>query len=237
MLNKSTIIPSFSNVQMADTDLSKAHVSILKPEHVREVVELYTKDFCDNEPLCKYLHITYDEFKPYAQEVVEQSVNEGLSVVGLDAADRVIGCVLAEDIVARVKTREYPFLKPIHMLLNTLSMPFTEKKYKKNSIVHIWITAVMEELQGMHLSTILNNACVALALHHGFSYVFAEFTSPINERHMNRFPDYMKCELKFKDFLLDGKRPFANLEGAATAYICSAAPHIRLADIELCLIK
>lgn len=237
MLTKDIVIPSFSNVQLADLDLSKGRVSILKPEHVQEVVEVFTKDFCDNEPLCKHLNIAYDDFRQYAQELVEKAAMEELSVVQLNAEGHIMGCVIAEDIVNPIKTCEYPFLRPIKMLLKTLSMPFTEKNYKRNSIVHIFVTAVAEETQGVGLSVILNNACVALALHHGFSYVFAEFTNVVNERHMNRFPDYMKCELKFKDFLLDGKRPFAGLEGAACAYICSAAPHIRLSDIELCLIK
>lgn len=237
MFPKNNSIPSFENVQMSSADLSKGKISILKQEHVEEAVELFTKDFCDKEPLCKYLNISYDKFKPYAQEVVEKAMLDGLSVVGLDAQGRVMGIVLAEDIVNPVETKEYPFLRPIHVLLKTMSKPFVEKKYRKNCIAHIWVTAVAEETQGVGLSTILNNACVALILQHGFSYVFAEFTSAVNERHMNRFPDYMKCELKFKDFLLDGKRPFENLEGVASAYICSAAPHVRLSDIELCLIK
>lgn len=238
MLNKNASIASFKNVQMSLPVFNKGRISVLKEEHMSDVIELYTQSFCDCEPLCKHLHITYDEFRPFAKEVVEKAIIDGLSVVGLDAEGKVIGCVMAEDMVNRLKTsREYPFLKPIRVLLETLSKPFIEKQYRPNCIVHIWITAVAEEIQGLGLSTILNNACVALALQHGFSYVFAEFTSVVNERHMNRFPEYMKCELRFKDFLLEGKRPFATLEGEASAYICSAAPHVRLADIELCLVK
>lgn len=237
MLNKNAEMPSFKNVQMSLPVFNKGRISVLKEEHLKEVVELYSKVFCEDEPLCKHLHIAPEEFKPFAKEVVEKAVIDGLSVVGLDAEGRVIGFVLAEDIVNRVKTREYKMLRPVLALLETLSKPFIEKQYRPNSIVHIWVTAVAEEIQGLGLSTILNNACVALALQHGFSYVFAEFTSVVNERHMNRFPEYMKCELPFKDFLLDGKRPFATLEGEASAYVCSAAPHVRLADIELCLVK
>jgi len=237
MLKPNAEIKSFKNVEMSTPDFTKGRMEVLKKEHVKEVVELFTNSFCDGEPLCKHLGISHDDFRPYAFEVIEKSVGNQLSLVCVNPERKILGCVIAEDIVSPIKTKEYKVLRPIRLFLNTLSKPFTEKKYKKNSIVHIWITAVAEETQGIGLSTILNNACVALALQQGFSYVFAEFTSSVNERHMNRFPEYMKSELKFKDFLLDGKRPFATLEGIASAYLCSAAPHVRLADIELCLIK
>lgn len=237
MLKPSAELQSFRNVQMSIPDASRGRISILKKEHIKEVAELFTNTFCHGEPLCKHLGISTDDFKPYALEVAEKAAADQLSVVSLNKEGQLIGCVIAEDIVNPAKTREYKMLRPIHQLLKTLSKPFIDKQYKKNSIVHIWVSAVDEEQQGLGLSTILNNACVALALQHGFSYVLAEFTSTVNERHMNRFPEYMKCELKFKDFLLDGKRPFATLDGIASAYICSAAPHVRLEDIELCLVK
>lgn len=230
-------LQSFENVQMSLPDSSKGHVSILKKEHVNNVAELFTKSFCDGEPLCKHLRISYDAFMPYARMVAEKAAVDQLSVVAFDKEGLMIGCVIAEDIINPIQAQEYKIIRPIRVFLETLSKPFSEKKYKKNSIVHIWVTAVADHVQGNGFSTILNNACVALALQHRFSYVFAEFTSSVNERHMNRFPEYMKCELKFKDFLLDGKRPFSTLEGMASAYICSAAPYIRLSDIELCLFK
>ncbi len=237
MLKPAVELQSFRNVQMSIADTTRPKISILKKEHIKEVSELFTNSFCHGEPLCKHLGISHDDFKPYALEVIEKAVNGQLSVVALNQDGQVTGCVIAEDVASPIKSREYKFLRPIEQLLKTLSKPFTEKKYKKNSVAHIWITAVVDEQQGLGLSSVLNNACVALVLQQGFSYVLAEFTSTINEKFMNRFPEYLKCELKFKDFLLDGQRPFATLEGVASAYIWAAAPHVRLADIELCLVK
>jgi hypothetical protein len=38
--------------------------------------------------------------------------------------------------------------------------------------------------------------------------------------------------MKLKDFIYEGKRPFANFPGKASSYICSAAPFIEIEDLE-----
>jgi len=224
-------------VKVAVRDPNALKISILKKEHIAGASEIFTRSFCDGEPLTKFLGVSYDEFRPLATKVATKAAADKLSVVAIDKSGRVVGCVIAEDTHDPIKMSEFGFMKPIYKFLETLSKPFTEMQFKQGSVIHIWVTAVADDVKGTGLSTMLNNACVSLALQNGFSYVFAEFTSEINEKHMNRFPDNMRSDMRFKDFVLNGEKPFSSLEGTACSYICSAAPYISLKDIEDCLLR
>lgn len=220
---------------VSQRDPNAPKISILKKEHINEATEVFAHAFSEGEPLTKFLGFSYDQFKPFATEVIIKAATDQLSLVALNKEGKIMGIVIGEDIINPIEPKHGDFLRPIATFLDTMSKPFKEMQFKRNKVIHIWITAVKEDIKGVGLSTILNNACVMLALNNGFSYVFAEFTSPLNEKFMNRFPDNIKCQLNFSDFVLDGEKPFAALEGGGCSYICSAAPHISIVELETCL--
>lgn len=211
--------------------------SILQEEHISGAAEIFTRAFCDDEPLTKYLGISYDAFRPFATQVAIKAAKDRLSIVACNRAGKVVGCAIAEDIIDPFNIADFKIIRPIAQFLEMVSAPFSDMRFKARSVMHLFVTAVSNEARGLGLSTLLNQACVTLALQNGFSYFSVEFTSEINERFMSRFTDHMRYELRFKDFVMDGKKPFAQLEGRACAYISSAAPYVLLKDIRNVLLQ
>lgn len=228
------IIPE---VKVTICDPKGIEISILKEEHINGAAEIFTRAFCDDEPLLKYLGISHDTFRPFAIQVVIKAAKDQLSVVACNSIGQVVGCTIAEDITDPFNTVDYEILQPIFKFLEMLSEPFADMHFKEKSVIHLFVSAISNEVRGLGLSTHLNHACVHLALQNGFSYFSVEFTSEINERFMSKFTDHMKHELRFKDFVLGGEKPFALLEGRACSYISSAAPHILLKDINNVLLQ
>lgn len=208
-------------------------ISILNETHIEAAAELFTRSFCDSEPLTQCLHIPYHDFMPFAREVVTKAATDELSIVAIDKEGEVIGCAIAEDFCDPIKPQlAHPKLKPIFTLLEQLSEDFYSKNYMRNLVIHIWVTAVSDKARGVGLSTILNNACVTRSVEKHFRYVYSEFTNAKNETIMKRYPDNIKLNtIPFNEFVFEDEKPFASLEGHASCYICTAAPYFRLFEL------
>lgn len=213
------------------------YVTILKAEHIPEVQEIFAKAFCNGEPLTRCLNIQYDDFKDFALDVATKAAEDGLSVVALNESGQVIGCTIGEDFADPVvPSNHYPKLLPIFTFLEELCRPFAARKYKKNGVYHIWITAVKDEYRGTKLSFLLNNACVNRGIEKQFRYIYCEFTSAVNENIMKFYPENVKINtLSFQDFEYEGQKPFAQLEGAAAGYVCTSTPYFKLENFEECI--
>jgi len=207
-------------------------ITILEDRHVTEAIELFADSFCKHEPLVKYLQITKEEFWPLAVAIMQKAAADGLSVVSLDQWGKVTGCAIAENFNAPVQLQPTPKLQPIFALLEQLAAPINSMHLVSNTVVHIWITAVSDTVQGKGLSTRLNNACVLRALEKQFKYIYCEFTNSINERIMQYYPEHLKLNsIKLKDFVWNNTKPFADLDGGVNAYITTVAPFIRLSQL------
>ncbi len=153
----------------------------------------------------------------------------------LDKNHRVIACALAEDMadIFIPHIAHYPKMKAILTLLNEVSKPFTKgKKFIPGKIVHVWITAVDQTYRGHGLSTQVAMSCVESAARKGYDYAYAEFTSELTENITHQFKVlHLVNELKFADFTLEGKKPFAELPGSVTAYLAAIRPGIKIENI------
>lgn len=213
-------------------------IETLAEEHVKSTIELFVKSFCDSEPVTKHLNIQHADYIPFATEVVQKAVKEGLSKVAVDHQHKVIACCLAEDLADPFipKLAHYPKLAPVFTLLTKLSRPFLAgKKFAKNKIAHVWIAAVDSDYRGHRLSIETDKACAELLARKGYDFVYAEFTNPLSERIVNQYNLYDKLnQIRYKDFKTERgeANPFADVEGNASSYIIVIRPGIKLSALD-----
>lgn len=216
-------------------------ISTLQPKHTQSAIELFTRAFCDSEPITKHLEISYAEYEPFVREVVEKAIKDGLSVVAVNQEGKVIACTIGEDITDQFSphVEKYPKLKPVFELLSKLSDPFLKgKHFAKNKIAHVWIAIVDQTYRGQGLSTAIDMACADLAVRKGFDFVYAEFTNPVSEKITHHYKVYKLCNsIKYDDFMTnEGEKSFAGVKGGANAYIIGIKPGIKIDSLPNCYI-
>ncbi|VVC75901.1 Histidine decarboxylase [Aquicella siphonis] len=214
-------------------------IHTLQEEHVKSTVELFTKSFCDSEPITRHLNVRYQDYEPFAREVVQKAIKEGLSKVAINRQNRVIACTIAEDMADPFipHAAHYPKLKPVFALLDELSKPFTAgKKFVPGKIVHVWIAAVDQAYRGLGLSTEIDIACVEGAARKGYDFAYAEFTNPLSEKVTSQFKILqLYNKIQYDDFVWENSSmPFKGLEGAAASYVATIRPGVKLDSLPNC---
>jgi len=213
-------------------------VVTMQAEHLKGVVELFSKSFCDSEPITKHIGMHYQDYIPFAREVVQKAIKEGLSKVMLDKNNRIIACAIAEDLADPFipHTAHYPKMKPILGLIEELSNGFLkDKKFMPGKIVHVWVAAVDPAFRGQGLSTAVDMACVEGAARKGFDFAYAEFTNDVSENVTHQFK-VLKClnRIKYEDFNFEGRKPFAGVKGSAASYLATIRPGVNLDSLSHC---
>lgn len=213
-------------------------ICTLTVDHQKSAIDLFTKSFCDSEPITKHLNIKYDDYEEFAKEVVHKAVKEGMSVVAIDSHNHVISCVIAEDIANPFTPNLalYPKLKPIFELVDQLSEPFLAgKQFIEGKIAHIWIAIVNPELRGKGLSTAIGMACATICMRKGYEFAYTEFTNEISENILHHYKLYELCHtINYNSFTYDGKKPFQGLNGKASAYIIGVKPGVEFDSLPSC---
>lgn len=217
-------------------------IDTLSGEHIKRVVDLFVKTFCDSEPVTKRLGIRYRDYEPFATEVVKKASKEGMSKVIQDKQGRILAFAIAEDLADPFipHLAHYPKLKPVFELLDQLSHPFTEgHKFLKGKIAHIWIACVDPAYRGLGLSTAIDMACVEAAAKKGYDFAYAEFTSELSENVTHQFKILkLYNKINYDDFeLADHEAPFKGLQGAAASYLAAIRPGVKLDSLPNCYSK
>lgn len=197
---------------------------ILRPEHIKRVVEMFTVNFCDHEPMTRYVDMPYEGFSRFANAVTSKAAVDGLSVVAMDG-DMVIACALVED-VANPLPMDFevePKFGPIFSLLEYIGNDLLkDRTFKPNQIAHLFITAVDKTYQRQGLSRQVNFRAMALAVDRGYTFMLSELTNYYNERGILPHLRYNKLRVGsqiYKDFIFENAKPFANLEGGANSWL------------------
>lgn len=216
-------------------------VHTLKEEHMKAALDLFVKSFCDSEPVTKHLGINYKDYEPFARDVLQKAIKEGMSKVALDKQNHVIACAIAEDMADPFVPHlaHYPKLKPVIGLLDQLSKPFLSgRKFTKGKVVHVWIAAVDSTYRGKGLSTIIDMAAVEAAARKGFDFAYAEFTNELSENVTHQFKVIKPFnKLAYNDYIFeDGSKPFKGLHGASVSYLAAIRPGVKLEGLEHCYV-
>lgn len=208
-------------------------IDTLTEEHAKSAIKLFVKSFCESEPLTEHLHVTKEEYTPFATEIVNKAVKDKLSLVVLNK-DEVIGLIIAEDLANRYEhdPEKFPKLKPVFELLDELTKPFLEgKKFTKGKVLHTWIAAVDPQFRSTGLYTEVGIQHVKNAAKKGYSFIYSDFTNDISEKIIRNFPVQLCNKIKFSQL-----KQFDGLEGSATAYISPLKPDVKLAALEECYV-
>ena len=225
---------------MTKTTTTKADYAILTLQdmHAKSTVDLFIKSFCDSEPTTRHLGISYEDYEPFAKDVVDKAIKDGMSVVAVDKSNKVIACAIAEDITDPFEPElsHYPKMKPIFALLTKLSEPFLkDKKFTKGKIEHIWIAIVDKTYRGKGLSTQIDMACADLAVRKGYDFAYTEFTNDVSEKITHHYPVYKSFnKIKYDDFQYENEKPFRGLEGGAAAYLIGIRPGVQIDAFKQC---
>ncbi|GEM_PF-1992614 len=197
---------------------------VLNDKHYDPVVDVISRTFCEDEPMTKYLGITQNAIIPFAQLIVEKAIKDGLSVVALEN-NKVVACTIVEDMAdpLNLAIEIDPRFKIIFSLLEHLGTDFfNERVPDKGHIAHLFITAVDKNYHGQGLSIKINFESIRLAKDKKFDFMCCKFTDAYNERGTVKNIQNSKLLIRsciYKDFIYEGKKPFENLKGAASAYI------------------
>jgi histidine decarboxylase len=207
-------------------------------EHMQSAAELFTKSFCDDEPITKHLGIQYSEYEPFVLAVIQKAVKDGLSVVAVDDANRVVACAIGEDIADPFKPNLvlYPKMKPIFAIMEALDEPFFQgKTFKKGKLAHTWIAMVAKDCRGKGLSTEIDLACTNHIASKGYDFTYAEFTNDISEKITHHYPIAKKInEIAYANFTYKGQKPFQGVNGGTAAYILGISPTARIENLKDC---
>lgn len=208
----------------------------LTEEYIKPTIRLFTRAFCDSEPITRHLNIQYAEYEPFAREVVLKAMNDGLSRIAIDGQNHVVACCIAEDMADPFipKLTHYSKLRPIFAILHQLSRPFlTDKVFIKGKIAHVWIAAVDPEHRGKKLSIAIDKATSDLLARRGYDFVYAEFTNELSERIIHQYNIFKRMNrIKYDDFVMEGGKPFAGVPGACASYVIVIRPGIKLDNLE-----
>jgi len=231
------------------TDLKKDRRKTMKPssnikienlteEYLKEATELFVDSFCGSEPITKYLDISKDDYRPFAREVTAKACKEGLSKIALNDKNEIIGLVIAEDYANKfeVDLEKYPKLKPIYQLLDKLSESFVEgKEFQQGKILHTWIGAIRDDYRAKGMFRDLAMVHVESAMKKGFHFIYSDFTNEISAKVVKQFEVLRLCnKINYKDFEINGQKPFPELEGSAMAYVTPLRADIKLDTLEEC---
>lgn len=211
----------------------------LNEEYAKSATDVFVKSFCDSEPITKYLHVNYKDYEPFANEVIQKAVKEGLSKIAVDRHNRVIACAIAEDLADPFipHPSHYPKLKPVFGIIEELSRPFLYgKKFVKGKVIHLWISAVDQAYRGLGLSTEIDMNCIEGAARKGFDFAYAEFTNELSEKVTSQFKILKLCNrIQYNTFILDnGTMPFQGVDGAASSYVATIRPGVKLESLPHC---
>lgn len=198
--------------------------TVLKAQHAESTIKMFTRAFCDSEPMTRYVDMQYEEFTPFATLIVDKAVKDGLSSIVVKDND-VIACALVEDLLSPldIQIPLTPKFGPIFNLLENLSASyFSRQTFHKNQVAHLFITAVHNNYRGQGLSEVVNFGAMDIAEEKKFEFMTSELTNYINEEGLIKYLSTEKQLINtiiYKDFIFENKKPFENLAGAADSYI------------------
>ncbi len=199
------------------------HCKILTNQYAEQVIDVFTRAFCHDEPMTNYLHMDETKYREFAREVTNKAIEDELSIVALDE-DKVIALALVEDLADPGSIPDFdPKFNDILALLDTLGGDFfKEKNFPSKHVAHLFITAVDENYRSEKLSTLVNFSVMDIAAQKGFDFMYCEFTNFLNEKgtvpHLKNKKRLIGSQ-SYSNFSVNGNKPFEHLNSGANAYL------------------
>jgi len=199
-----------------NTKRPSCRTELLSPVRIPKVADCLSRQFTAAEPMGVALGLSYEQFLPAAQAILEHACGEGLSVVAVDPdTDRIMGVVVAEDLHfallpgAPSPADIYPGLEPIFALLEELTHAhFARLAPRAGEYVHLLMACTHPRAE----SSVTNRLLQAFILNcreRGYEHLVLEATGKAS-RKMRRIAgmESRGC-VRYADFEWNGSKPFA----------------------------
>ncbi len=216
---------TFEQLYSHYTEDKRFQYRLLDKHYKNDAIEVMTKSFCDYEPMTKFINMTYEEFEPFANIIIDKAIEDKLSVVALDGK-RIVACTAVEDLIdpAPIDLNKLtPKFKYIFSLLESLSGPYlADKTIDKNHVAHLFITAVHPDYHKRGLSRQINFQSIKVAMQREFDFMLSELTNWYNEKGLIKYLDTRSKLIGraiYDQYHHEGIYPFKGLTGEAHSYI------------------
>ena len=183
-------------------------------------IECVSEVFTDAEPMSRFLGITKEEFLVFANAVYPHIAAQGLSFVARDSkTGKIVGIRISEDF-AGSEVDEIPGLSPkffpLFTILGQIDNHFRNIRddIVPGKYVHLFMVAVKSEYAGRGIAPNMNKLFFAHVKKLGFTHAVTEPTGAISQHILvNKFGFNIIHEIKYKDFVFEGEKVFAELQG------------------------
>ena len=194
-------------------------LEVLRPKHIEGAIACIANTFAQGEPMSQLLGINRDEFSAFARLFIEKAAHEGLSVVAIDAEERVVGVTIAEDYMTEpplgLDTISEKF-NPIFALLESLGGQYIARQQAApGTHYHIFMCGVYQQYANRRLAQKLNHFAEDIARERKFSEVVVEATGRISQFVcLNQLGLAYVSEISYQQFQLNGEAVFADITSA-----------------------
>jgi len=215
-------LPSFATKPVQATVVTSNDDVLYLPlgtEHIEGAAHCIASSFTTSEPMCRALGIAYEDFLPFSRLMAVKAAKEGLSqvVVRGSGTHRVVCASINEDFCAPLPEEAvvgFPHLSPILTLLNALDERYqTTSKPSLGEAFHVVVGGSLpgEEHKG-HGKRVMEQG-LSIARLHGFRRIVSHLSNAATQQvYVQRLGLAIVAEIVYRDFELDGARPFADIE-------------------------
>lgn len=151
----------------------------LGPAHVEAASTLLSQEFCEREPLCRELTMSFDEIQPFFQGLVVEVAAAGLGAVALHRTQGLVGVLTIEDHfdLCEPKGALSEGLDLIGSYLEQLQLPTAWLPQQRGEIYHCGLAAVAREQKNAPIFLMLMLEQYAYLKKRGYRGGYAKVTN------------------------------------------------------------
>lgn len=185
---------------------------------IEAAAKVFTESF-QREVMVAYLGITFEEFFPFAVAFCTQAVESKFGIVAEDlATGKVAGIAVMQDLITEeVEDEEFSAmirpLEPIFGLLDDMLLKYIDARqvFISGEAAIIYIIGVDADFKRTKIGSTLTDTSLELINNYGYKTVIGEATSYASQEMVRKYGFEDMFEIKYREFEMDGIRPFANL--------------------------
>jgi hypothetical protein len=184
----------------------------LTKSNLESASKLLSEHFFQREPISPLLGLTEDEINFFLDVVLQKAIKDELSVVALNEANEVVGCIISDDYFSNPPddfSNITPKLNPVFLLLKKLGDEFRSiYPFEENKYYHLFMIATNEK----GIATPLTDEAIKLALSKGYKYAVLEATGTISQHIAENSLNFKELTtIKYSEFEFKGDKIFESI--------------------------
>ena len=206
-------------------DVHGVRYELLDASSSDEAAGIVAQAFTNYEPMAVAQKVAVHDFTAFLKSLGPVLIEEGLTVVGRDVeTQEIIGAMVTRDFAQTLSSEEVEGTGPIDALLRALSQPYTRTRtIHSGEYMLLNLLAVSDQHKGRAAGYNMVRLCLENGIRKAYKTAVTEATGVISQHifRKNGFVD--QHEITYKDFIYEGEKPFANIEGHPSAIFMEKA--------------